>query len=609
MMSNHVVFEKGAQAQASNFGDLPEWDLSDLYSSFTSDELDRDLKTLDVISGSLAKDFEGKVVDLARDRNGDAAIADLLRRYEVISDLMGRIGSYAQLLFAKDSTDLECAKFYGDIQARLTEVQSRLIFVTLELNALEEQDLEMLYRQSDEIARLRPWMEDNRCHKPFQLAPAVERMLSEKSVTSRQAWVRLFDESMGGLTAEFDGEEMPLQQVYDILSDADAKKRAGAADVINKTLAENVDHFSRITNVLAKDLSIEASARNYPDLATERHLSNQIEAPIVEALVDSVRGAYPDLSHRYYKLKAKWLGVEALNFWDRAAPMPEADDAEIGWNEAKDIVLSAYGQFSPDLAALAEPFFEKGWIDAPVTPGKSAGAFSHPTVPSAHPYILVNYMGKTRDVMTLAHELGHGVHQVLAAAQGPLLADTPLTLAETASVFGEMLTFQSLKKSVKSDEAKKALIASKVEDMLNTVVRQICFYDFERRLHTARKGGELTPQDIGEIWIEVQKESLGPHILCNEGFENYWSYIPHFIHVPFYVYAYAFGDCLVNSLFAVYQTEGDAFKDKYFDLLKAGGTLRHKELLAPFGLDASEPNFWNKGLAMISGLIDELEAL
>jgi oligoendopeptidase F len=308
-------------------------------------------------------------------------------------------------------------------------------------------------------------------------------------------------------------------------------------------------------------------------------------------------------------MKAKWLGMEQMNTWDRNAPLPETPDALIPWNEAKDIVLSAYHDFAPDMAKIARDFFDKNWIDAPVREGKAPGAFAHPTVPSAHPYVLVNYMGKPRDVMTLAHELGHGVHQVLAGGQGALMCNTPLTLAETASVFGEMLTFRALLTKTRDRRERKAMLAQKVEDMLNTVVRQIAFYEFERKVHTARKDGELTSDMLGELWLSVQSESLGPAIRINEGYETFWAYIPHFIHSPFYVYAYAFGDCLVNSLYAVYQNAESGFQQKYFELLKAGGTKHHSELLKPFGLDASDPSFWAQGLSMIEGLIDELEAL
>jgi oligoendopeptidase F len=329
----------------------------------------------------------------------------------------------------------------------------------------------------------------------------------------------------------------------------------------------------------------------------------------VDALREAVQAAYPRLSHRYYALKAKWLGLDKLEYWDRNAPLPQADERTIPWEEARATVLEAYAGFSPRMAELAEPFFDKGWIDAPIRPGKAPGAFSHPGVSDVHPFVMLNYQGKKRDVMTLAHELGHGVHQRLAAAQGELLSRTPLTLAETASVFGEMLTFRKLLRQEENPKRKKALLAAKVEDMINTVVRQIAFYEFERRIHAARREGELTSDDIGRIWMEVQGESLGPAINLGEGYEYFWAYVPHFIHAPFYVYAYAFGDGLVNALYAVYEQGAEGFDEKYFAMLEAGGTKHHKELLAPFGLDASDPAFWDKGLSLIERFIGELEQM
>src|SRR4029077_3421576 len=337
-----------------------------------------------------------------------------------------------------------------------------------------------------------------------------------------------------------------------------------------------------------------------------RHLDNRVEREVVDALVAAVRGAYPRLSHRYYALKAKWFGKKKLPTWDRNAPLPQVAARNVSWSEARDTVLSAYNAFSPKMATIAERFFAQNWIDAPIRPGKAPGAFSHPTVPSAHPYVLLNYQGKPRDVMTLAHELGHGVHQVLAARNGPLMAPTPLTLAETASVFGEMLTFRKLLANAGKKE-RKAMLAAKVEDMINTVVRQIAFYTFERKVHAERRIGELTSDRLNALWLEVQHESLGPAIELKPGYETFWAYIPHFVHSPFYVYAYAFGDCLVNSLDAVYQRAADGFAERYLEMLAAGGTKHHSELLAPFGLDARDQAFWQGGLGVIEGMIAELE--
>jgi len=397
--------------------------------------------------------------------------------------------------------------------------------------------------------------------------------------------------------------------VLNFLSGQDRDSREAAARELARVFGENIKIFSRVHNTLAKEKEVEDRWRKMPSPQAGRHLANQVEPEVVEALRNAVVAAYPKLSHRYYELKRKWLGLDTLQVWDRNAPLPMEVERTVNWDEARALVLDAYADFAPEMAKLAEPFFDKGWIDAAVKPGKAPGAFAHPTVTDVHPYVMLNYLGKPRDVMTLAHELGHGVHQVLAAAQGELLSSTPLTLAETASVFGEMLTFRKLLERASTQAERKILLAGKVEDMINTVVRQIAFYDFECKLHDARRRSELTPDDINSLWMSVQGESLGPSFTFMEGYETFWAYIPHFVHSPFYVYAYAFGDGLVNALYAVYE-EGDAgFQDKYFDMLKAGGSKHHSELLAPFGLDASDPKFWDKGLSMISGMIDELEAM
>jgi oligoendopeptidase F len=376
---------------------------------------------------------------------------------------------------------------------------------------------------------------------------------------------------------------------------------------IADVLGRNVRLFARITNTLAKDKQIEDGWRHFARPISSRNLANQVEDEVVDALIAAVRDAYPRLSHRYYALKARWMGLDKLQYWDRNAPLPEDADRRRGWADAKVVVLDAYRRFSPRLAGILDDFFDRRWIDAEVRAGKDSGAFCHPAVPSVHPYVLMNYQGKARDVMTLAHELGHGVHQVLAAEQGYLLSGTPLTLAETASVFGEQLTFESLLDGEPDPAQRRVLLASKIEDKINTVVRQIAFCEFEREVHDRRKAAELTPDELGQVWMEVQRTSLGPAFEYRDEYRTFWSYIPHFVHVPFYVYAYAFGDCLVSSLYAVYQQSPEGFEARYLAMLRAGGTLKHKELLAPFGLDASEPAFWAKGLALTERLIDRLE--
>ena len=602
-----VLAAADAAASGEDLGALPNWNLNDLYPAIDSAEVAGDLERSDADAAGFAKDYQGKLAELV-DSEGGGALAGAIKRYEALQDTLGRLISFAGLLYAGDTSDPERSKFYGDIQEKLTAITTKLLFFELEINRLDDAVLDDALKVP-ELAYYAPWLADLRKERPHQLEDRVEQLFHEKNVTGRSAWNRLFDETMSALRFDVDGEELAIEPTLSRMLDPETERRRTAADALAATFTDNIRLFTQITNTLAKDKEISDRWRGFEDIADERHLSNRVERPVVDALEQAVQNAYPKLSHRYYALKAKWLGLDKLNHWDRNAPLPNEDTRMVTWDEARKTVLDAYAGFAPQMADHAAKFFDNGWIDAPVRPGKSPGAFAHPTVPSAHPYVLVNYQGKTRDVMTLAHELGHGVHQILAAPQGLLLSQTPLTLAETASVFGEMLTFRSLLGQTEDAKARKALIASKVEDMINTVVRQMAFYTFERRVHTERRNGELTSQQIGEIWLGVQSESLGPAVVMNEGYETYWSYIPHFIHSPFYVYAYAFGDCLVNSLFAVYERADEGFVEKYFDLLSAGGSKHHSELLAPFGLDASDPDFWNLGLNVISRMIDELETL
>ena len=597
------VFDADATAGGS-LGDLPEWRLEDLYPGMDSPELRTDLDWLKSEIASFAEDYQGKLADL------DAAgMLACIRRYEAISSKAGRVMSFAGLLFQQNMSDTARSKFYADTDAELNGSSTPLVFFSLELNRIDDDALNALLSANEDLARYQPWFDRLRNFRPHQLADELEQYQHDLSVVGTSAWNRLFDETMSSLTFDVDGEEMNAEQTLNLLSDPDREKRAAGAAALSATFKANLGLFARITNTLAKEKEIDDRWRKLDTPQAFRHLSNQVEPEVVQALRDAVVNAYPNLSHRYYKLKAKWLGLETMQHWDRNAPLPTADNDPIQWDVARDTVMEAYAGFHPRMAEIAEPFFNKGWIDAEVKPGKSPGAFAHPTVTDVHPYVMLNYLGKTRDVMTLAHELGHGVHQVLAAGQGELLSRTPLTLAETASVFGEMLTFKKMLNAETDPAKRKALLAGKVEDMINTVVRQIAFYEFECRLHAARAEGELTPDQICDVWMSVQAESLGPVFEFAEGYETYWTYIPHFIHSPFYVYAYAFGDGLVNALYAVYEEAPEGFQQKYFDMLAAGGSKHHKELLAPFGLDASDPAFWDKGLSVISGMIDELEAM
>jgi len=594
--------------KTAKLGDLPEWNLKDLYPGLDSAEVKWDLENSETRVVEFEAEFKGKLAALATRPDAGQALAAAVKRYEALDETMSRLMSFASLIYAGDTTDPVRAKFYGDMQERITTASLHLLFFMLELNRIDDAVLEAAM-MDPALGHYRPWIEDVRKEKPYQLEDRVEQLFHEKSVTVYSAWNRQFDETIASLRFRISSQPLSIEPVLNLLQDADGKKRKAAARALAKTFKQHLRPFALITNTLAKDKEISDRWRGFNDVADARHLANRVEPEVVEALVSAVREAYPKLSHRYYALKAKWFGVKKLPHWDRNAPLPKVAQRTISWSDARATVLDAYGAFSPTMAEVAGRFFAKNWIDAPVRPGKQPGAFAHPTVPSVHPYVMLNYMGKPRDVMTLAHELGHGVHQVLAAPNGPLMAPTPLTLAETASVFGEMLTFKKLLAATTDKKQRKAMLAAKVEDMINTVVRQIAFYSFERKVHLERRNGELTADKLCELWMSVQSESLGPAIKLKPGYETFWCYIPHFIHSPFYVYAYAFGDCLVNSLYAVYEKSAAGFAERYLAMLSAGGTKHHSELLAPFGLDARDPKFWDDGLSVIAGLIGELEAL
>ncbi len=587
---------------SAKLGELPHWDLNDLYDGPESAALKEDLAEARSAARCLNEKHAGKVAAL-----DGAALGELVGEFEAVQEILGRVTSYAYLRYCTSMEDPEVAQFFQNLSEAATDISSDLLFLTLELNRIEDDELnERLSAAS--LAQYAPWLRDVRAFRPHQLSDDLERLLHEKQISGRSAWMRLFDETVAALRFPLDGEDLTSAEVLNLLSDPDESQRRAAAKSIGQVFGDNIRTFSLITNTLAKDKETEDKWREFARPISSRNLSNHVEDEVVDALVGAVKQSYPRLSHRYYALKARWMGAEKLNYWDRNAPLPEDDDRTIPWGEAVDLVLSAYCAFSPQLADVGRQFFDNAWIDAPVAPGKAPGAFAHPTVPSAHPYLLLNYQGKARDVMTLAHELGHGVHQVLAGPQGALMSDTPLTLAETASVFGEQLTFRALLAAEQSPACRRVMLAGKVEDMLNTVVRQVAFCEFERQVHDQRRDGELTPEALGDIWLAIQGESLGPALQFDDDYRHFWAYIPHFIHSPFYVYAYAFGDCLVNALYAVYQESGEGFEDKYLAMLSAGGTLRHKELLAPFDLDAGKADFWSRGLDIVAGFVDQLEA-
>ncbi len=593
--------ETSSASAKDTVGRLPEWDLTDLFPGQDSPKLKETLSEIQDLSQSFAADYRGKIATL-----DSAAFGTAIERYEHIQEIFGRLMSFAHLLYAGDQNDPEKGKFFQDMQEKVNAIATDILFFCLEINRLDDETLAAKLTDPSAL-RYQPWLRDLRVFKPHELSDDIERLLHEKQVSGRAAWIRLFDETMAALRFPFDDDLLTEAEILHRMTDRNPEIRRQAAQSVGQVLASNIRLLSHITNTLAKDKEIEDQWRSYPHPWSAKNKMNQVEDTVVEALVAAVQESFPRLSHRYYALKARWFGVKALDYWDRNAPLQEEDNRIIPWDEARSCVLDAYADFSPELATIGQHFFDSAWIDAPPRPGKASGAFAHPTVPSCHPYLLLNYQGRVRDVMTLAHELGHGCHQYLAARQGYLMADTPLTLAETASVFGEMLTFRRLLADAPDASSRRVMLANKVEDMLNTVVRQIAMYLFERRLHTCRRQGELSVEELGSLWLETQAESLGPALKLEGNYRHFWSYVPHFIHSPFYVYAYAFGDCLVNSLYMVYQEGQEGFAERYLDMLRAGGVKRHRELLAPFGLDASDPAFWKRGLAMIEGFIDELE--
>ena len=594
-------FDSEHSKGSSELGQLPDWNLNDLYTSTDAKELVSDLSWLEKECDEFANEYQGKLKFLSADQ-----MLQCIIRNEKISSISGRIISYAGLRYYQNTTNADRAKFLSDMQEKITVYTTKLVFFSLEINSLEDAFLEGLLNENEELLRYKPVFEKIRALKPYQLSDEVEKFLHDLGIVG-DAWEKLFDETIAGLEFKIGGEKLNIEATLNFLTDQNRENRQKATYELARVFSKNIKIFTRVHNTQAKEKEIIDRWRGMPTAQMGRHLANQVEPEVVEALRNAVVKAYPKISHRYYELKRKWLGLEIMQVWDRNAPLPMESDRLVTWDQAETIVTGAYANFDSRMSDLISPFFSKGWIDAGVKPGKAPGAFAHPTVTNVHPYIMLNYLGKPRDVMTLAHELGHGVHQVLASSQGQMLSSTPLTLAETASVFGEMLTFQQMLDHASDKNERKVLLANKVEDMINTVVRQIAFYDFECKLHDARKGGELTPSDINSLWMSVQSESLGPAFEFVDGYETFWSYIPHFVHSPFYVYAYAFGDGLVNALYATYKDNPTGFEDKYFNMLSAGGSKHHKELLKPFGLDASDPEFWSKGLSMISEMIDELE--
>ena len=586
----------------NTLGKLPVWNLKDLYESPKAKNLNNDLNQLRRITKKFEKKYTYKITKLSPSQLLKAII-----ELENIDIKIDKIMSYAHLLVAEDGNNEKNKIFYQQMQEQITNIASSIVFFSLELNEVSNAKLNKIYADK-KLEPYKNWIKNIRKFKPYQLDVKTEKLLQEKSITSRSAWVRLFDDTIASLKFPFKGKNLSSAEIFNFLSDKKESNRKKSAEVVSAVLKDNISLFTSITNNLAKDKSINDKWRGLPNPVSSRNLSNVVEDEVVEALTETIKENYPKIAHRYYKIKAKWFKKKSLMYWDRNAPLPFQSQSIYSWKDARQIVSDAYSNFDQRAGNIVNKFFDNSWIHAPVIAGKSPGAFAASTVPSVHPFILVNYQGKARDIATLAHELGHGIHQYLAGKKQTYFnSSTPLTLAETASVFGEMLTFKSLLSITKKENERKGLLANKVEDMLNTVVRQIAFFEFEKRIHDQRKIKELSVNEICKIWIDVQKQSLGPSIKFNDDYKYFWSYIPHFIHSPFYVYAYAFGDCLVNSLFNVYESKLPKFEDKYITLLESGGSNTYDILLKPFGLNPKKKDFWQKGVNVIESLIDQLE--
>ena len=586
---------------------LPEWNLADLYDGRDDPRLETDLAAAKAANDELAS-LEGLFLQARGEPQRLGVLLDRgVRLYEDATNGLWTVGAFASLSASTQRDDPSWAKFEGDLRARSSQIAAESLFFALELNQLEDAELAAALEAHPPARRWSPWLRRVRLSRPHELTPDLERYIVDRSPAVSN-WVRLYDETLAKLKAKVGDEDLTLPEALNRLSDPDGARRKAAADGLAQALEARASTQGLVMNTLAFEKQVEDRWRRFSDPAQSRHLANEVDAAAVNAMEAAVVEAYPRLSHRYYALKAKVMGRKTLDYWDRNAPLTSAAPRAYGWNEARTIVLDSFQALAPKFADTAETFFAQPWIDARPRAGKQSGAYSHPVTATRHPYVFMNYMGERRDVLTLAHELGHAVHQTLCAPLGTLLADTPLTLAETASIFGEGLVFDRLLAEATPAD-RKGLLAGKIEDGLNTVVRQIAFHRFERRFHEARLEGELAPDQIGALWLEVMAESLGPAVTLNAGYEHYWAYVSHFVHAPFYVYAYAFGDLLVRGLMEKRREDPDRFAPLYEDLLSAGGVKTYVEALAPFGLDPRDKAFWAAGCAQLERLVDEFEAL
>lgn len=586
--------------------EAPLWDLTDLYASRDDAKVAADLEkarglveALNGLRGRLAADQDAQALGEALDR--------AIQLYEQASDVLGALGAYAFLSASTARDDATAQGFEADVREKITAIATPTVWLTLEINQIDDAALEAALTAHAGAARWRPWLRRVRAMKPHELSAELETFIAERGPITAQ-WPRLFDEQLAALRAKAGHEELTLAEALNRLSDAKPARRKAAAEGLSEALAARAPTLALVLNTVAADKAMEDRWRGFKRPADSRHLGNEVDGEAVDAMAEAVAAAYPRLSHRYYALKAKAMGKARLDHWDRNAPIETTAPRAFTWTQGREIVLDSFSDLGGDFADRAGGFFDKPWIDGRARPGKQSGAYAHPVTADRHPYVFLNWMGERRDVLTLAHELGHGVHQTLAADQGTLLADTPLTLAETASIFAEGLTFDRLLATAPKSE-QRGLLAGRIEDGLNTVVRQIAFHRFETRFHDERLQGEVSQQRINQLWLEEMGASLGPSVKLNPGYEHWWAYVSHFVHSPFYVYAYAFGDLLVAALMEARRSDPAGFTPLYRELLAGGGSRTYVEALKPFGLDPRDPAFWSVGCQRLERLVDQFEAL
>lgn len=586
---------------------LPVWDLSDLYAGPDDPKIEQDFARAAATLKDLSK-LQGQFLSARGNAERLGLLIDQAASlYEKAADDMGGALAYATLSSTIAREDMRISKLASDLQTQAAMVSADSLFLSLELNKLEDWEIEQALKVQPKATRWRPWLRRIRASRPHELSADLERLMLER-MPAVQQWTRLFDETLTRLRAKVGKENLTLNDALSRLSSPQPALRKAAAQALSTALKDNAPVLALSLNTLASEKQVEDRWRKYEDPAASRHLANEVDKDAVDAMASAVAESYVNLSHRYYAIKAKILGKKQLDFWDRNAPLTEDVQKVYSWEESKAIVLKSFAQMGDAFEARAKTFFDNPWIDAQPRAGKSSGAYAHPVTANRHPYVMLNFTGDRREVLTLAHELGHAVHQTLAAPLGSILADTPLTLAETASIFAEGLVFEHLVAEA-SIEEKKALLAGKIEDGLNSVIRQIAFHRFEERFHAARQAGEVSIDEINAIWLDVMGESLGPAIKLNDGYAYWWAYVSHFVHAPFYVYAYAFGDLLVSALVEKRREDPAAFTPVYEALLSAGGTKTYVEALAPFGMNPRDKAFWKMGCARLEGLIDAFEAL